>query len=215
MKKAIVMMLILLPMLVWGQDRNSLIGVAFLESVLTDSTQNNILVKRYGNHQLLISPNDKKADVLLLTNANDADYNTGIIVIYHKQLSEFRAQLMQLKAKSCTWNEIANSNGVNSLYKKIPVKFPKILFGWAKRGQLYGRKGVSLEFYYSIENDKKAIVLSDVVTSARNKYVSSRYNLHLSQADLNELIKLISEDSIQSILNHFKNEKLQKEKLFQ
>ena len=58
MKKLMAMMLMLLPMIAWGQEPDSIPNKDSLGALLLNMTDDNPLVQKYGDNYILVSPNN-------------------------------------------------------------------------------------------------------------------------------------------------------------
>ncbi len=215
MKKLLAMMLMLLPMIAWGQEPDSIPNKDRLGALLLNMTDDNPLVQKYGDNYILVSPNNGKPEIMLLAKADDSNDGIGLLVVRNNQLDPFRTALNEIIEKSNEWILTAKENHINKLYRELPVKFPKLMFGWFYGKRLYGRKSVPIKFMFNLNGEMLKFDVHGTVVSAQNKYIQTDFSFSLNSLDeIKELIETISPTALDKIVEIYNNKVSQEDSLF-
>ena len=155
----------------------------------------------FGDKYIDFSVSKHKIDALIWVAATNSDNNNGLLLIYNKQMKDFWLALIQTRAKWAEWIKVAQDNDIANVKKEIPVRFPKVIYGWLFNGRLYARKGVPIKFYFQYENGNTTLRSEFKVISARNRYVGSTYTFRINSIEeLDELVAIVEPDNLRKLV---------------
>lgn len=210
MRKLIAIMMMLLPMLAWGQN------IKQTETAYSETVKEIVNSYKMYSYENDYHGEDFNVCGLPLKNGDYAMWlfvkspNVTFFQIYAKGVSKLRDALIFAKDKFCEWDSVARTNNVKDFSKDLEIKFPKQLLCWFVGDRNYGRKNVPIKFVFKAdENGDTSIVSSFSVTSAKNPYISTEYSLAFSSPmDVQALIDALNKDNIKSGLSEV-SERLQ------
>lgn len=169
----------------------------------------------FGDKYIDFSASKNKIDALVWVAATNSDNNYGLLLIYYKQMNDFWMALRETRSKWAEWIEVAQDNNIANVNKEIPVKFPKVIYGWSFNGRLYARKGVPIKFYFQYENGNTTLTSAFRVTSAKNRYVESTYTFTINSIEeLDELIAIVEPDNLRKLIELKNNVDIRDNNLF-
>lgn len=203
MKKLIAIVMMLLPMLAWGQE------IKQTERAYSETVKE--LIKSFKMYEYENNYYSEDFDVCGLPLKN-GDYALWIFVqspdiaffqINAKNVDKLRNALKLAKDKFCEWDSVARVNNVRDFSKDLEIKFPKQLLCWFVNNRPYGQKNVPVKFVFKVDdNGNTNIISSFSVGSAKNRFVSTEYSLAFSSPmDIQTLIDALDEDKIKSGLS--------------
>ena len=216
MKKilAIWIMLSLSNLIVYAAEQADTTKIS-TQDVLFQKDLDDELRQYYGDKHVDFTVSKQKIDALIWVDADNADNNDGILLVYDRQIPQLRAALLEVKAKWKEWIDVARDNNVRKVSKEIDVKFPKVIYGWILAGNIYARKRVPINFTFKYDDGDTKLISSYKVASANNRYVKSTYIFKFdSIEELNELIDILDEDNLQSIISHANKVRARDNELF-
>lgn len=195
MKKLIAIVMLLFPLFVIAQTTQAEVELSeTVEKIYRDFEMYEYENEYYCDSFPVCGLPAKKSVIWVFVKSS----NSSFFQIETNKLGKLRDALKLTKAKFCEWDSIAKTNNVKDFSKDIDIKFPKLLLVWINNDRFYAQKNVPIKFVFKADSfGNTSIVSSYYVTSAKNRFVTTRYALAFSSPeDFQEFINTIDADRI-------------------
>ena len=117
-----------------------------------------------------------------------------------ENIQNFIDALIVCKTKHIEWSKVAKSNNITDFRKPINVKFPGVRIMWLSNKWYLSRKqNFNPEFV--VGENTNYVVISGEANHWDNEYIDTKYYMFLTPNDIDELVKALNVDAINSILN--------------
>lgn len=121
-----------------------------------------------------------------------------------ENIQNFIDALNVCKTKHIEWSEVAKNNNITDFRKTINVKFPNVELWWLGSKWFSSHKQNYIKPDFVVRENTSFIVISGKANHWDNKYIDTRYYMFLTPNDIDELVKVLNVDTINSILNQEK-----------
>ncbi|MCD4681118.1 MAG: hypothetical protein K8S00_12105 [Bacteroidales bacterium] len=201
MKKLTLTLIILSSMsIAFSQDRIAKFGMGYLSDHYSIwATEPN----EYDNYKLIIE-----------TEPQDRFAGDVILIVKSSKLEKFINIIQNASLVYTEWKQTAIENNVTELNKEIDIKRIKLYAKFRFASDNYYDFNVCLKARFVVMNERYRLIISNIynLQASSNQYIDNKgffLEFH-SKEQINDFILKISPDNI----NHYYQEKRQKEKIF-
>lgn len=155
-----------------------------------------------GSTEYIVEASTHKNDLSVFIQV-DGKYKNDKVFIHidgAKNIQNFIGALNVCKTKHIEWSEVAKSNNITDFRKPINVKFPGVEIMWLSNKWYLSRKQ-NFKPEFVVSENTNFVVIAGEATHWNNEYIDTKYYMFLTPHDIDELVKVLNVDTINSILN--------------
>lgn len=120
------------------------------------------------------------------------------ILIGSGDLDVFKSALIETRDKYVEWNEVAETNNVQSVDKPMGIDMPKVTVFWDNPSSSHYNINQELHPIFSVQEDGTCLMaIVNEVTSSTNKYIKETFYWFFSSVkEIDDLLALLEEDKL-------------------
>lgn len=117
-----------------------------------------------------------------------------------ENIQNFIDALNLCKTKHIEWSEVAKNNNITDFRKTIDVKFPNVEIWWLGSKWFSSHKLNYIKPEFSVSENTNFVVIAGKAKHWDNEYIDTNFFMFLTPKDIDELVKVLNVETINSIL---------------
>ena len=155
-----------------------------------------------GSTEYIVQAATNKNDLSVFIQVEGKYKSDKVFIIINgaENIQNFIDVLNVCKTKHIEWSEVAKTNNITDFRKPIDVKFPDVEIMWLSNKWYLSHK-LNFKPEFVVTENTNFVVIAGKANHWDNKYIDTKYYMFLTPNDIDELVKVLNVDTINSILN--------------
>lgn len=154
-----------------------------------------------GSTEFIVQATTHKNDLSVFIQVKGKYKSDKVFIVIDgaENIQNFIDALNVCKTKHIEWSEVAKSNNITDFRKQINVKFPDVRVMWLSNKWYLSRK-LNFNPDFVVAENTNFVVIAGEAKYWDNEYIDTKYYMFLTPNDIDELVKVLNVDTINSIL---------------